>query len=286
MRPFLSLLILLFAAPSARAASCCGGGMAAPAILNGESKAQLGAELAQEKILDTVGSDGLWRRRQNSSEQQRIQATAAFLLSDFWQVGAQSGFAKNFQQTALADSEIFLAYEWLPEWDYSVWKPRGVLALKSHFPTGHSVYEIQNSQDTLLSGSGFYSLGLFSFMQKSFQAWDAQFSLDLHRSFSRRFSAIAGGEQKLRPGWGSIIMLGMGYSLGDWRFGIALSPQYEQTPGDSFSRRISTAFSLSKMWGADWSSQLSYTNQRWLGSPLNTYLSAVYALQLQRRWLR
>ena len=100
---------------------------------------------------------------------------------------------------------------------------------------------------------------------------------------------------KIEPGFGGNIGIGSGYSLKDWRLGGAITWTVEQpvnivqasnTIAGAVERYATAALTVSLMTSDEWAETLSYTDQTWFGSPLNTSLGRGVALQVQRRWLR
>ena len=81
---------------------------------------------------------------------QTLRVEGAFLLGDRWQIGASVPYTRRSRNTPdLASASSGFgdlgpergAYEILPEWTYSVWKPRGFVFVQGLIPTGGSIYE-------------------------------------------------------------------------------------------------------------------------------------------------
>ena len=113
--------------------------------------------------------------------------------------------------TGLGDVSLSLGYEYLPDWSYSPWRPKGVAFLAATFPTGGSIYDSTELYRIDFGGKGFFSLSLGTFFVKSWGNWDASLFLEGHRSFSRTITN-ENGVLVLRPGWGGSGLFSVGVS--------------------------------------------------------------------------
>lgn len=290
--------LVTVAASSGRAwaASCCGGGFAAPGIIAGDERAQLTATYATGTVHADVSADNLWYRRGDHERTETMRLEGAHLLGDRWQLGGAVPIVRrtrNAESSAgLGDVSVTGAYEYLPDWDYHPWRPKGIGFLMLTAPTGPSIYE---SADAYLSarGRGFWSVGVGTLLTKTFGRWDAVVNAQVHRSLPRAFSNSA-GNGRLIPGFGEVVDLGAGYNLGDYRVGATLSWTYEDAiaatgtvPSAGSPERFMTGgLSVSRVYQREWAFTLSYADQTLFGSPSNTSLSRTVTLLVQRRWLR
>jgi hypothetical protein len=306
---FLVAAALALTSP-ARAAPCCGGSSTAPTILTGDDRAQFSASLAQSQIIGDVPAGGLpiFRADGDTEQAQTLRVEGAYLLSDRWQIGASVPYTRRSRSTpdlssssnGFGDLGLSGAYEILPEWEYSVWKPRGFVFVQTLIPTGGSIYE--SSFDATdpwgldARGRGFYALGAGGVLLKSWGDWDVSLVGEVHRSFARTFST-SDGDLNLRPGWGGTASLAGGYSLTriPVRFGVALSPAYEGSisasgvDGDSVSDSQlvwNASAQVGWMFGHDATLSAVYTDQTLLGPASNVSLSRTLALYFQKRWER
>jgi hypothetical protein len=296
--------------PPAYAAPCCGGSSAAPTILTGDDRAQFSASLAQSQIIGDVpaGGSAVYRADGDLEQAQTLRIEGAFLLSDRWQIGASVPYTRRSRSTpdlasassGFGDLGLSGAYEILPEWEYSLWKPRGFLFVQTLIPTGGSIYE--SSFDATdpwgldARGRGFYALGIGGVLLKGWGDWDAALVAEAHRSFARSFST-SDGALDLTPGWGGSASLAGGYSLTRLpvRFGLALSPAYEGSIAavgsgiDSVSDSQlvwNASAQVGWMFGHDATLSAVYTDQTFFGPATNVSLSRTVALYFQKRWER
>lgn len=295
---FFSLTVLLFLqSQTGFAAACCGGGFAAPSVIAGDDKAQISTSYAfSEVVVDNVDSQGIWRQWDEHQKVQTFRIEGAHIVTDRWQAGfvlpvvQRSRLGESY--SGIGDAAASLGYEYLPDWDYSPYRPKGIGFLTLTLPTGKARAESEiGGLDS--RGSGFLSLGIGTLLLKSFAKWDALTSFEIHRSFSKAVdnSQIQG---RIEPGFGGNFGMGGGYNWKDWRLGTLLTWTYEdaiQIRGQSFSEgsieRFATAqLAASYLANEQWAGTLSYSDQTLFGSPVNTSLGKTAAFSLQRRWGR
>jgi hypothetical protein len=292
------LLFSLLAAPAlARAAACCGGGSAAPALINSDDKAQLTSSYGfTEVYADNVDSRGVWYRGEEHQRIQTLRIEGAHVFGDRWQAGFALPVLQRTQleetHSGLGDVSGQVGYEYLPDWDYNPYRPKGIGYLQLVLPTGKSRAESDNGGlDT--RGNGFWALGAGTLLSKTISVYDVFFVFETHRSFAKNYSnSQAHGE--LKPGFGGNLGLGAGYNLKDFRIGAALTWTYEDpvkvkgtidSPGES-ERYGTAALSLSYLANDHWTVTGTYSDQTLIGSPVNTSLGKTVAVLVQRRWAR
>ncbi len=298
MKPLFLLLwsSFIFLPPAAFAAACCGGGFAAPALIAGDDRAQMTSSLAYtDVVIDNVDAQGVWRTRDDHQKVQTLRLEGATILSDRWQAGlALPIIQRNYSgqiYSGLGDIAANLGYEYLPDWDYNPYRPRGLGYLQITLPTGKSRAESENGLDS--RGQGFWALGVGTLLTKSWKAWDAFLSFEGHRSFEKKF-ANSQASGTLKPGFGTTFGGGAGYNLSVWRLGLSVLWTYEDPiemepaswSAGSVERYATGTLAASYMPNDDWSGTLSYADQTAFGEPVNTSLGRSVNLQVQRRWGR
>ncbi len=303
----LVLLFLLISASTANAAPCCGAGLATPSFITGDDSAQVSVSAAYGRVIGDAPSQGLavFRADEDNETAQSFQLDGAVLLSDRWQLGgsvpllrrARSTQSSQGASTGLGDLRFNAALEALPEWEYSLWKPRGYLFATATLPTGRSLTDSLEypSQPWALDsrGKGYYSLSSGGLLVKSWSHWDATLQVEAHRSFARTVQEVT-----ISPGWGGSLMLAVGYSpsFAPLRWGLSLAPAFEQgihvetlggPPSDSNPQLVwNTSMLLSWMLTRDATLSASYMDQTLLGPARNVSLSRTLSLMLQKRWER
>lgn len=281
------------------AAACCGGGFAAPYVIAGDDKAQLTTSLSQtEIIVDNVNDQGIWTKWESHQVVKNFKLAGAHLINDRWQVGAsipiiQRNFL-NQTYSGLGDIGTTVGYEYLPDWNYNPYRPKGLGYLQITLPTGKSKSESTNGGlDS--SGQGFWAVDVGTLLTKSWGVWDAYTSIEIHRSLGKTIHTTQ-LQGELKPGYGGNWGAGLGYNQKDFRYGGSVTWSYEdpiateqngiQTVAGSIERSATAAASISYMASDDWSGTFSYTDQTLFGNPINTSLGRGVAVQIQRRWSR
>ncbi len=282
---------------AARAAACCGGGFALPSLIAGDDKAQLSSSYSFSEIsVDNVDARGIWRKWGQHQNVQTFKLEGAHLLSDRWQAGLSVPILRRTlagkSYSGLGDVATSVAYEYLPDWDYNPFRPKGIAFLQATAPTGRAKAESEvGGLDS--RGNGFWALGLGTILSKAHGSLDGFVSLEGHRSLGKEFrnSQIQG---TLEPGWGGSLGFGGGLNTKTLRFGAALTWFYEDPIrvsgnlnfGGSLERYATGVLQASYMASDEWTGTLSYADQTLFGSPVNTSLGRTVALLLQRRWGR
>ena len=291
-------------APVVHAAPCCGGGSAIPALITGDDSAQLNASVSQASVIGDAPASGMpvFRSSNDSEITQAFKLDGAYRVSDRFQAGVvvplirRARTLTNDSASAYGFGDVTLAaaFEALPEWSYSAWKPHGFLFIQSTLPTSPSTYDAQAPFQIDARGRGFFQLGVGAAFLKGVGNWDFIASIEGHRSFARTFTAPGSGDVNLTPGWGTTGLLGVGYSplAGAVRIGLGLSPVYEgpiQVRGEIASQSASqlvwnTTAQVGYLISPEWSAALTYTDQTLLGPARNVSLSRSVALSAQKRW--
>lgn len=284
----------------ALAAACCGGGFAVPSLITGDDEAMLTTSYGYSKIDTDVSADGIWKRNNDNQVTQTFKIDAAHIFNDRFQYGASLPVVMRSRggggsTDGLGDATAMLGYEYLPDWDYSPYRPKGIAYLQLTLPTGKSIYDSENYDQLDTFGRGFWALGIGSSLTKTIRMWDFASLFEIHRSLPKTFdSAQAGGVITAHPGWGGSLNLNAGWNKGDFRLGTGLAWNYEDAvnvtgavDSKGAPQRYATgSLVASYMWSQDWAGNFTYADQTLLGSPLNTTLSKSIFLSLQRRWPR
>ena len=297
-------LFLFFNAGAALGAPCCGGSSAIPTLITGDDRAQVQASLSHGSIIGDAPAHGIpvFRSGADSEDLNVFNLAGAYRITDRTQVGLGIPIVARSRQTptvetsasGLGDVILDLAYEALPDFTYSEWRPKGLVFLQATLPTGPSTYDSTLPFQIDARGRGFFTIGAGCAFLKNLANWDFLFNLEVHRSFRRTVTSQDGGSLTLSPSFGGTAMLGAGYSPsgGRFRIGAGLSPIYEGAMDVSGGIQSTSEPQLS--WGVsvqagylisdNWSATLAYTDQTLLGPAQNVSLSRSVAISLQRRW--
>jgi hypothetical protein len=298
----LQLLLLNFhlstwGAQQARAAACCGGGFSGATLITGDERANLRAALsATEIVVSHVDTRGIWRSWDDHQRLQSLQVSGARLVADRWQWGFNSQLMERThlreRYVGLADTSVSVGYEAIPDWDYNLYRPRVFVYSQFTLPTGKSRFE--SNQGGLDSrGNGLWAMSIGGVALKGWGRWDGVAQIAIHRSLPRDLNdgPIQG---KLEPGWGGSASFGGGYNQGDLRWGGLISFTYEdpidirgtQNIDGVLERYATGTLALTYQANSNWIGTISYADQTWFGSPLNTSLGRSLMLVAERRWDR
>ncbi len=295
---YLLLSSLIFTAlPKVFGASCCGGGFAAPSLIVGDDKAQVTTSYAYSYVTAEVGTDSLWHKRDSFETSETFKIEAAHIFQDRWQAGLSIPIIRRSlaeeSSSGLGDVSSSIGYEYLPDWDYNPWRPRGLGFLQLTLPTGKSINESDATYQLDSRGRGFWAVGIGTILTKVIGKWDFFSSLDIHRSFNKSYSHSE-SQGTLKPGYGGNFGLGGGYNLASLRFGGGLTWTHEEpvdvvgttTSSGSAQRYATATFSASYLFKSELATTLTYSDQTLFGNPTNTSLGRGAMVFIQKRWLR
>jgi hypothetical protein len=283
-----------------KAASCCGAGFTIPSIITTDDKAQLAGIYTYSKVHADVLPDGTWRERNEDDHTQIFKLEGAHIIEDRWQAGLSLALQKRERSGALADTSSGLGditaqigYEYLPDWNYNPYRPKGIGYLSLIAPTGRSINESEDGTGIDARGRGFWGIGLGTVLTKSWRKWDANANVEIHHSFQKEVhnDQVNG---TLKPGQGGSLAIGSGYNWKSIRLGGLITWVYEDpidvvgTPDSEgqLQRYANGSLIMSYLFKTNATAALSYTDQTLFGSPSNTALSKSITLFFQQRWQR
>jgi hypothetical protein len=290
---------------SALAAPCCAASSAIPSLITGDDFAQVSASLSQGTVIGDAPAEGIpvFRSGSDSESTQVLRLEGAYLVMDRLQVSGGLPLVRRARESArgssassgVGDLSLGTAYELLPEWTYSSWRPRGFVFLQAVAPLGPSIHEASDAYLLDARGRGFFSLALGAAFVKTLGDWDATASLEAHRSLPKTVSRAGGSsELRLSPGWGGSALVALGFSPGGGalRLGASLSPVFEGavvSSGETAARSEpqlvwNTGLQATYLLSPSWSAGASYVDQTLAGPARNSSLSRTLSLTAQRRW--
>ncbi|MEZ4752392.1 MAG: hypothetical protein R3B54_17695 [Bdellovibrionota bacterium] len=299
----ISLLLLMVVGQRAPGAACCGGASNIPTLLSGDDRFQLSATVSSGSVVAEATTQGkvLYRAYSDEEYRQSVQLDGAVLLSDRLQLGwslpvlrrGRSRAGVSEASAGLGDVAANVAFELLPQWEYSPWKPKVFVFASLTLPTGGSTYDSTTLYRVDARGRGFVTPAVGFAALQTWGNFDALLSVEAHHSFARDYSNAA-GTFHLNPGWGASGSLGAGWSPGNLRLGLSVSPQWEQgvlTTGAVNARSSSqqswtASAQLSYMIETTLSASLIYSDQTWLGGAQNSALNRSLFVRIQKRWER
>lgn len=299
LRSLSSLFLILAFSDIAHSAACCGGGMSVPTMIISDDRAQFSASYGRMDVtVDNVDSQGIWRRWEQHQHVQTIKLEGAHIISDRWQAGMSMPIIQrqygSDSYSGLGDIATSLSYEYLSDWNYNPYRPKGIGFIQGTIPTGKSRADSEvGGLDS--RGNGFWAIGAGTMLTKSWALWDVFVLLEWHRSFEKHVSTSM-VQGQVRPDRGSNLGFGFGYNWAMYRAGFSLTRTQEDPIETQFKdgsrswqgqeRWDTVALSLSYLQSEQWSWTMSYSDQTVFGDPLNTSLGKSLGVQLQHRWAR
>lgn len=213
-----SLLFFFTYFNTSYAASCCGGGSSSSLIMQGDNSQEYSLGLSYRNDLGQSDNDGF--SSFNSSDITDRQGALNFQyqrqLSERFQGAFKSGLIqkdivkqkRSEHKTGFADLEMQGTYEFLPEYTYSLLKPRGFIYSRFSIPLSRSLYDSNSPVFSDVRGSGLYSLSAGSFFVKHFSDLTLKLSLEGQYYFGKEFN-----DSKLKDYQKLIIPIGISYAL-------------------------------------------------------------------------
>lgn len=273
------------------ASACCGGGSSLPTLITGDYQGQLVLSGSNSAMTHDSTVQGKLRKRDGNNQEviETLTLSAAYLVSPYWQVGLTLPYKLNTRRTSkyeessrgLSDIKAQVAYEFLPEYSFSLWKPRGYLFLEQTFPNSKSVYNAEKPLRSDSLGNGFYTTALGLSFVKAVSHFDFLVMTEIHKAFKRNFEENSEA-LSVRPKLGGSLLLGAGYSPfnGNLRLGWTLLYSKEggrEVQGEELITSEASSFweigaNASYLFG-DVSLSLGYRDQSFLGKASNTSLS-------------
>lgn len=287
------------------AAPCCNGSTSLPTMITGDDRAQLNLSVSQAAVIGDVPAEGLpvFRNDATAELSARLSMEGAVLISDRWQAGLSVPFLmrridserEQARSAGLGDLLVNTDYEFLPEHNYSRWKPKGFAFFQITLPTGHALLENSAASSVEATGKGFFILTAGTLWFKHWNAWDLSFIPEIHWSIPRTFHPSTDTTQEVSAGWGTSVTLAGGYSWQYLRLGLSLAPSVNQAHRIENNEGVSYS---APQWVWDVTAQAStdltegmslalvYGDQTLLGPARNTTLSRSLTLQTSLRWPR
>lgn len=282
----------------ASGSACCGAGVFAPSIISTDDWTQLSLTTTQIDHSTFVDSDGFWGSTAQTHTLRTTRLDIAQKINSKWQMGLTAPFASRTTDgsnwSGTGDLAMSVTHELVREYEFGDLHPRVHLFAQVNAPTGRSRFEASSPGEAF--GSGHWSTGIGSLLQKAMGPWDVLTVLIVRQGFAADYTS-ARSEGRIQPGLGGSVSLGGGYSRAGWRIGGGITWIYEspievtrvQSGASSQSstgleRAAVANFGVSYIGDGDWTATLNVIDQQRFGAPANTLLGQGMLLQFQRRW--
>ena len=292
-----SVLLLILSQKLVMAGSCCGGGASLPSLIFGDYQAQIGISATNLAVTHSANASGaISEVSANQHEVNEVYSLlASYQLLSKWQMGlvipykynTKETFSKKEQSGGLGDIKISAAYEFLPEMNFSYYKPRGFIFLEESIPTGYSSYESRKTMRTDSFGKGFYSTSLGVALTKNISNFDIIVMGDYNYNLKRKFS----DSSEVHPGNGFTSLISFGYTptQTSFHFGVGALYSYESSAsvkGDITSvsnSKYTTELNLYSSYLFNGFSLMGqYSDQTFWGQSKNSFLTKSLQISLMK----
>ena len=239
-----SLVILLFIALFSldagplMAAACCGGSSVAPLIMSKEAQSIVSFSMVKDSITHNASSSGEVQKKSSEFNTiiDQLNISGIYSLTPFIQIAGLVTYLNKYSQTTnfsesssgIKNATLQMNYEFMPEYFYSLWRPRGFVFLNLTLPVGKSIYESSKAYQTDALSSGQYSSNFGVLFKKNWSEWDFSFATSIAHYFSRNFKQNSeiinvGGNQQISCN----LEAGFSPNSGALRLGVSLDFAYQ-----------------------------------------------------------
>jgi hypothetical protein len=251
MKYFLVLLTLF--STNAFSSSCCGGGSSSSLIITGDNRAEMSLGYSLRNDIGQTNQDG-WSTLNSDKikdQKQIVSVQGQYQVSEFGQVATKLTLVnKILRKSGLDESEIGLGdvdlqgtYEYLPEYTFSNYKPRGFVYSKISIPTSKSLYNSESSIFTDVRGTGLYSLSLGNFFLKRLDNITLKCTTEWTHYLGKTYSQF-----KLHDYEKFVFPLGIAYSPPESNFTLGLTDTFSYQMGKTLTGNINSKSTQEYFW--------------------------------------
>lgn len=272
-------------------AACCGGGTSLPTLITGDYRGQVVLSGSNAAITHDSNVSGKVNKRNGANQKiiEILTLSTSYLITPYWQVGLTLPYKFNTHKTrsfdessrGASDIKAQLAYEFLPEYSFSLWRPKGYVFFEQTFPNSRSTYNADMPLRSDSLGNGLYTTALGMSFVKTIYSFDILFMSEIHKGLKRKFEQNS-ESFSVNPELGGSALLGIGYSPYSGSFRIGSTLLYSQEGSREIVGNTTTVSRSSYFWEIgvnlsylfnDISFSIAYKDQSFLGEASNTTLS-------------
>jgi hypothetical protein len=294
------LLLLLINPALIYAGSCCGGGGGTSQIMLGDTKSVfrlLASDLTYSADTDEYAN--FKSRSQNQLETVRTTTiSSSYRLSELWQMGfalpiMEKGRYLNESwqtTTGLSDPSFNIAYEFLPSYTRSKFIPQGFVSAQYTYPLAPALYTTED--ETLLDtrGLGHHQYGIGTTFRWLRLRGATLLSVNFNYRPQQSFDSKLFGNVQTTNSLDNTIALTQDIDVSDsLTLSVGASRRFQQSIltstliGNSRSSLVHTAqINIGQSIG-DYTINLGYTDDFWIGPSYNHMLARSVSLGMIRR---
>ncbi len=286
MKPILILASLLITT-NLFASSCCGGGSSSSMIITGDNQSEYSLSYSQRNDIGSTDSKGYSTLNNQSVLDQQSAYSFQFqhLFSDRLQAGIKTSFVEKqirkqnrFEnESGIGDIELQSSFEFLPEFTYSDYKPRGFVYLKGTIPNSNSLYNSNSAVFSDIRGSGLYTLSVGSFFIKHFSNLTLKAGSEVQHLFGKKFSGV-----NLDSYQKAYLPLGFAYSNQSWPVTLGVNSTFNYQTAKTLTGSVNSKSNVEYFWELgtflNWSINreetlgLSFSDSSLIGKNINSSL--------------
>ena len=221
------ILIFLLINFSIYASSCCGGSSSYPNLILSDYQYRL--NLSYSNAINTNVAD-INKKIDESNQSQNnikenIQLGIYHKILPLWQFGFNLNYVQNTIQSnegedsaqKFGDTQATIGYEFLPEFTYHPFKPRGFLTYSLGIPSGESIYEVKRSDPLFVTGEGTRSHQFALILNRAFNSLDYFFLIGQRiyesHNFQQNDESVTSDEKLfVKPGNKLMMVLNLGFT--------------------------------------------------------------------------
>jgi hypothetical protein len=256
-------------------------------IITSDNQKEISLGYSHRTDIGQTNSDGksTFNNSQIIDEKNSLNIGTSFLIKDQWQFGIKTSLVeKTVQKSGIketnkgfSDIDIQGSFEYLPEFNYHPYKPRGFVYFKTTVPTSQSIYDSESKILSDVRGSGLYSVSMGNFLIKKFDLITLKFGTEFSYVFGKNFNSY-----KLKDFQKFTVPLGIAYAISNSDFSIGLTDTFSYTFPKTTIGNISSKSSKEYFWDINtflnysknrdsiWS--LSYSDSTLVGKSINSPL--------------
>lgn len=287
MKKLISTLFLFFLSDKLFAGSCCGGGSSSSLILTGDNVQEYSLGLVYRNDLGQTDNGGWasFHNDQTTDRQMVFNLQFQRQMAEYWQLAIKSSFIqkdlekqnRREKTSGAGDVDFQGTYEFLPEFTYSAWKPRGFGYLKLSIPTSNSLYDSTSPIYSDVRGTGLYSLSTGVFFIKHISDLTLKSAFEWQHFLGKHFAQTTILDyDKL------VVPLGVSYGLDPKPIAIGAGATWSYQTKKKFTGTISGSANPEYFWElnafANWivsretSIGISYSDSTLVGKNINSSL--------------
>ena len=299
MNFFLILFYFFVITHVAYSASCCGGGSSSSVIITGDNQQEFSFGYSYRNDIGQTDNQAVASLNDNSIQDHQFlySLQIARMLFERFQTSLKIGVTTKDldkqhrveKKTGLQDIELQSAFEFMPEFTYSKFKPRGFSYLKLSVPMSKSLYDSKSQLFSDVRGSGLYSLAPGLFFLKKVSALSLKSGVEYQYYLGKIFS-----DSTLADYYKIVIPFGASFALdrspvilsvtSTWNYQSAKDLSgfiQSKSPNEYFwDLNLSSTYRLSDAAGIS----LSYSDSSIIGKSVNSPLYRIIGLSYNYGW--